>query len=254
MELDREYADRLAVPEERTSRETSPGRRTLAVSPYFVVIVALYVTCLITANIIAVKLINIGPWVAPAGVLVFPVAYIVGDVLTEVYGYSMARRVIWLGFACNALAVGAIALAGALPSPDYWDAGSAYHRILGSTPRLLGASFAAYLVGEFANAYVLARLKLLTRGRFLWTRTIGSTVVGEGFDSLVFITFAFAGTAGIDFSALRELVLTQWLIKSAYEIICTPLTYWVIATFKRIEGLDTFDHATDFNPLRVTGG
>lgn len=250
MELESEQVIEL---EEHNTPKHSRTRQTLTVSPYFVIIVALYVTCLITANIIAVKLINIGPWVAPAGVLVFPVAYIVGDVLTEVYGYSMARRVIWLGFACNALAVGAIALAGTLPAPSYWDAGSAYHRILGSTPRLLGASFAAYLVGEFANAYVLARLKVLTRGRFLWTRTIGSTVVGEGLDSLVFITFAFAGTAGIDFPALRQLILTQWLIKSAYEVLCTPLTYWVIATFKRIEGLDAFDEKTDFNPLALTG-
>jgi len=226
-------------------------RPTMTVSPYFVAIVAVFVTCLITANIIAVKLITVGPWVVPAGVVVFPVAYIVGDVLTEVYGYAAARRVIWLGFACNALAVGAIALAGALPAPSFWDGGSAYHRILGSTPRLLAASFAAYLVGEFANAYVLARLKLLTRGRFLWTRTIGSTVVGEGLDSLVFITLAFAGTAGVDFPHLRELILTQWLIKTSYETLATPLTYAVVTALKRIEGVDTFDRGTSFNPLTL---
>ena len=226
-------------------------RPAVTVSPYFVAIVAVFVTCLITANIIAVKLVTIGPWVVPAGVVVFPVAYIVGDVLTEVYGYAAARRVIWLGFACNALAVGAIALAGALPAPSYWDAGAAYHRILGYTPRLLGASFAAYLVGEFANAYVLARLKILTRGRFLWTRTIGSTVVGEGLDSLVFITIAFVGTAGMDFANLRELIVTQWLIKTAYETIATPLTYVVVGALKRVEGRDTFDVGTDFNPLAL---
>lgn len=226
-------------------------RPAITVSPSFVAIVALFVTCLITANIIAVKLVTIGPWVVPAGVVVFPIAYIVGDVLTEVYGYAAARRVIWLGFACNALAVGAIALAGALPAPSYWDAGAAYHRILGYTPRLLGASFAAYLVGEFANAYILARLKVLTRGRFLWTRTIGSTVVGEGLDSLVFISIAFAGTVGMDFAHLRELIVTQWLIKTAYETLATPLTYAVVTFLKRIEGRDAYDTDTDFNPLAL---
>ncbi|HET8524599.1 MAG TPA: queuosine precursor transporter, partial [Thermomicrobiales bacterium] len=164
-----------------------------------------------------------------------------------------ARRVIWLGFACNLLAVGAIALAGALPSPDFWDAQAAYDRILGYTPRLLAASFAAYLVGEFANAAILARMKVLTRGRFLWTRTIGSTIVGEGFDSLVFITIAFAGTIGMDASALRDLIVTQWLIKTGYEVIATPLTYLVVDFLKRVDGVDAHDASTNFNPFAFGG-
>lgn len=225
----------------------------VAMSPIFMAVVALFVTCLITANIIAVKLIEIGPWEAPAGVVVFPIAYIVGDILTEVYGYATARRVIWLGFACNALAVGAFLLAGELPAPDFWDAQAAYDRILGYTWRLLLASFIAYLIGEFANAFILARLKVATRGRFLWTRTIGSTVVGQGLDSLVFITIAFAGAAGMTGGILRELILTQWLIKVAYETLATPATYLVVDALKRREGVDTFDVATDFNPFAVGG-
>jgi uncharacterized integral membrane protein (TIGR00697 family) len=234
-----------------TSDSGSP--RAFASSPYFVAIVALFVTCLITANIISVKLITFIRWDVPAGVVIFPLAYIVGDVLTEVYGFATARRVIWLGFACNLLAVGAIALAGALPSPEFWDAQAAYDRILGYTPRLLAASFAAYLVGEFANAVILARMKVLTRGRFLWTRTIGSTIVGEGFDSLVFITIAFAGTIGMDASALRDLIVTQWLIKVGYEVVATPLTYVVVDFLKRAEGVDARDAGTNFNPFAFGG-
>jgi uncharacterized integral membrane protein (TIGR00697 family) len=234
---------------------TSNGspQRAVGASPYFVAIVALFITCLITANIISVKLITFLRWDVPAGVVIFPLAYIVGDVLTEVYGYSTARRVIWLGFACNLLAVGAIALAGALPAPDFWNGQAAYDRILGYTPRLLAASFAAYLVGEFANAAILARMKLITRGRFLWTRTIGSTIVGEGLDSLVFITIAFAGTVGMDASALRDLIVTQWLIKVGYETIATPLTYIVVDFLKRAEGQDARDAGTNFNPFAFGG-
>jgi uncharacterized integral membrane protein (TIGR00697 family) len=226
----------------------------MPVSLAFVAVVAVFVTCLITANIIAVKLITVLRWDVPAGVIIFPVSYIVGDVLTEVYGYATARRVIWLGFACNALAVGAIALAGAWPAADFWDGDAAYDRILGYTWRLLVASFAAYLVGEFANAAILARLKVATQGRWLWLRTISSTVVGQGFDSAVFITIAFAGTAGLDFAGLRELIVTQWLIKVAYEVLATPLTYLVVGFLKRYEGIDTFDAGTDLNPFAVGQG
>ena len=152
-------------------------------STAFVWIVAGFVTSLLVANIIAVKLIAVGPWILPAGVIIFPLSYLLGDVLTEVYGYGRARRVIWLGFACNLLAVLAIALAQVLPPAGFWDGQAAFERILGYTPRLLLASFLAYLVGEFANAYVLARMKILTQGRWLWTRTIGSTLVGQLLDS-----------------------------------------------------------------------
>jgi queuosine precursor transporter len=217
-------------------------------TPWLVVVTALFVTSLLTANVIAVKLVALGGLVVPAGVVIFPLSYIFGDVLTEVYGYRQARRVIWLGFLCNLLMVAAIWVGGLLPAASFWDGQPAYERILGFTPRLLAASFAAYLVGEFANSYVLARLKIATRGRWLWTRTIGSTLVGQGLDSAVFITLAFAGIMpGAD--ALLSAVLNQWLLKSAYEIVVTPLTYVVVGFLKRAEGLDTYDHDTQFNPL-----
>src|SRR5215510_5609801 len=191
-------------------------------SGWFVAVVALFVTSLVIANIIAVKLINIAGLLLPAGTIIFPISYICGDVLTEVYGYRRARQVIWLGFACNLLAVTAIWLAQVLPGASFWDAQDAYVRILGFTPRLLVASFSAYLVGEFANSLVLARLKVLTAGRLLWLRTISSTVVGEGLDSLVFILIAFAGF--LPAAAIATTILTQWLFKSSYEALVTPVT------------------------------
>ena len=150
-------------------------------------------TTLITSNVIGSKLVRLGHFVLPAGILIFPLSYIIGDVLTEVYGYRFARRVIWLGFCCNLLAVVAIWAAGLWPAASVWPHQQAYEAILGYTPRLVAASFLAYLVGEFSNSFVLARLKILTRGRWLWTRTIGSTIVGQGFDSLIFVIVAFYG-------------------------------------------------------------
>ena len=219
-------------------------------SPYFVVIVAVFITCLITANITAVKLVGILGLVVPAAIIIFPISYIAGDVLTEVYGYRQARLVIWLGFLCNLVAVVAIWIGQILPAAFFWDGQPAYERILGSAPRILIASFLAYLVGEFANAFVLAKMKIATRGRWLWTRTIGSTLVGQGLDSLVFITLAFVGT--IPLAGLASAVVTQWLAKSAYEAAATPATYWVVNFLKRQEGLDVFDYGTDFNPLSLS--
>ena len=217
-------------------------------SPAFVLVVAGFITSLLVANVIAVKLIAVGPWIMPAGVIIFPISYILGDVLTEVYGYPRARQVIWLGFACNLLAVLAITLAQALPPAGFWDGQAAFERILGYAPRLLLASFLAYLAGEFANAYVLARMKILTRGRWLWTRTIGSTLVGQLLDSAIFITVAFAGM--LPSEGLLVAILVQWLAKSAYETAATPLTYWVVNTLKRREGVDVYDTQTHFIPLR----
>lgn len=218
-------------------------------SPYFLVIVALYVTSLITANTAAVKILNVGRFTADAGILTFPIAYIVGDVLTEVYGYAAARRVIWLGFICNAIAVGTFQLAMILPAEATWDGGPAYERIFGSTPRLLLASMCAYLIGSFTNAYVLARMKVWTEGRWLWMRTIGSTIVGEGLDTFVFVLIAFGGL--FSGQVLWEMMYTNWLFKTGYEVACTPLTYKVVNALKRRENIDTYDTATDFNPLTM---
>ncbi|MCP5419597.1 MAG: queuosine precursor transporter [Gammaproteobacteria bacterium] len=230
-----------------TASLSPPSRHSTA----FVVVVTGFITTLLVANIIAVKLIDIAGWIMPAGIIIFPVSYILGDVLTEVYGYRRARQVIWLGFACNLLAVSAIALAQALPAAGFWDGQAAFERILGYTPRLLAASFLAYVLGEFANAFVLAKMKILTQGRWLWTRTIGSTLVGQLLDSLVFVTVAFAGV--MPTSALLTAIVVQWLAKSAYEALATPLTYGVVHYLKRHEGIDVYDTDIDFNPLRVQG-
>jgi uncharacterized integral membrane protein (TIGR00697 family) len=230
----------MLLPKQKT---TDQGRY----SHWFLLVASIFITCLITSNIIAVKLVNIFGLIMPAGILIFPMSYIFGDVLTEVYGYHQARRVIWLGFFCNLIAVVAIWLGQILPAASFWNGQAAYERILGYTPRLLVASFLAYLVGEFANSFVLAKMKIATKGRWLWTRTIGSTLVGQGLDSLVFMTLAFAGT--IPLSVLAGAIVVQWFSKSAYEAIATPLTYVIVNFLKKREGLDVFDYDTRFNPL-----
>jgi hypothetical protein len=218
-------------------------------STWFVCIVAVFITCLITANITAVKLIVICGLLMPAGIIIFPMSYICGDVLTEVYGYRQTRRVIWLGFFCNLLTVVAIWVGQILPPASFWDGQPAYERILGYTPRLLVSSFIAYLVGEFTNAFILAKMKIATKGRWLWMRTIGSTLLGQSLDSLVFVTLAFLGT--IPLSHMATAILTQWLVKTGYEVVATPLTYVVVTYLKRQEGMDVYDYKTRFNPLLV---
>jgi uncharacterized integral membrane protein (TIGR00697 family) len=216
----------------------------------FISCAALFVTCLLTANTMATKLITLGGVVLTAGIVIFPVSYVIGDVLTEVWGYAAARRVIWLGFGCNALMVAALWLGGELPAAPFWKGQDAYETIFGQTPRVLAASFVAYLVGEFANAFVLAKLKLATRGRWLWMRTIGSTVVGQALDSVVFVTLAFAGT--VPPGALVAIVAAQWVVKVLYEAAATPLTYAAVAWLKAREGVDAYDRHTDFNPVRLS--
>ena len=215
----------------------------------FVFVAALFVTILVTSNILAVKLIEVAGLVLPAAIILFPVGYILGDVLTEVYGYRQTRRVIWLGFSMNLVAVAAIWAAGLLPAAEHWERQEAWNGILGQAPRILAASFIAYLIGEFANAYVLAKIKIATAGKILWLRTIGSTIVGQGLDSAVFITLAFAGV--IPASAIIAAILGQWLVKSAYEAAATPLTYAVVGYLKKAESIDVYDTDTRFNPLAV---
>jgi uncharacterized integral membrane protein (TIGR00697 family) len=225
---------------------------------FYPALTAVFVTCLIISNIIAVKIGSFGPVALPVAVILFPLSYIFGDVLTEVYGYARARRAIWVGFGCNLLAVVAIWLGGRIAGAPFWTAGRygspaeaqrAYDAILGFTPRLLAASFAAYLAGEFLNSFVLAKLKVVTAGRLLWTRTISSTLVGQAADSGIFITLAYVGL--FPGGELGRLILAQWLFKSAYEALATPLTYLVVNALKRAEGQDAFDRATDFSPFRL---
>ncbi len=212
-----------------------------------VIISALFVTCLITANIIAVKVLSVGPVILPAAIIIFPLSYIIGDILTEVYGYRLARKVIWLGFASNLIFVVFARIGQALPPASFWGGQQAYESILGYAWRLLIASFVGYLAGEFANSFVLARMKILTRGRWLWTRTIGSTIVGEGLDTSIFITLAYIGTS----SFMPIMILYHWLIKTGYEVVATPLTYVVVKYLKKKEAIDTYDRKTRFNPFLV---
>lgn len=223
---------------------------------FYTLVVAVFVSTLIVSNTIAVKLVLLFGLSVDAAVIVFPISYIIGDVLTEVYGFKRARQAIWIGFACNLLTVLAVALALRLPPAPFWTlegfgdpaaAQDAYRAVLGLGPRILAASFAAYLVGEFLNAAVLARLKVRTEGRHLWLRTIGSTLVGQGADSVVFVLIAFGGIfSGAD---LGTAIFGQWLFKVAYEALATPLTYWVINSLKRVEGLDAFDRDTRLSPI-----
>ena len=215
----------------------------------FVSFAALFVTCLLTANTMAAKLVTVGGVVLSAAIVIFPVSYIVGDVLTEVWGYGAARRVIWLGFGCNALMVAAIWLGGEIPAAPFWKGGAAYSEILGQTPRILAASFVAYLAGEFANSFVLAKMKILTRGRWLWTRTIGSTIVGEGVDSLLFYPLAFLGSW--EASDVVQVMITNYVLKVAWEVAATPFTYRIVNFLKRAENEDYYDRNTNFNPFTL---
>ncbi|MBW8010872.1 MAG: queuosine precursor transporter [Chloroflexi bacterium] len=228
---------------------------------WYPLVVAIFVASLIVSNIIAGKVTNIFGLFLPAAVILFPVVYIFGDVLTEVYGFERARRVIWIGFFCNLLVVVAIWVAGLLPPAPIWNAGGvydtpeeaqqAYQAILGFTPRLLVASFIAYLIGEFLNSIVLAKLKVRTAGRLLWLRTISSTIIGQGADSAVFITVAFLGIFTGD--GLLRAIISQWLFKVGYEVLATPLTYMVVNALKRAENIDHFDQDTNFNPITFSG-
>lgn len=228
-----------------TNTQTNSQKET-QYTTWFLVVAGVFITCLIVANIIAVKVIIIADQFLPAAIVIFPISYIVGDVLTEVYGYRKARTVIWLGFLCNLIAVIAIWIGQQLPgaNPQVTDA---YNVILGKTGQILIASFVAYLVGEFANAFVLAKMKIAMKGKWLWARTIGSTLIGQGLDSLVFLPLA--GILPVE--ALPSAIVTQWLVKSAYEAIATPLTYAVVTFLKRKEGIDVYDTNTNFNPLMI---
>jgi uncharacterized integral membrane protein (TIGR00697 family) len=223
---------------------------------FFPVVTGVFVTCLIVSNIIAIKPIAVGPFFLPAAVVIFPLSYIFGDILTEVYGYGRARQVIWIGFACNVLTVAAIAASIALPPAPFWALGTlvspekaqeAYASLFGFTPRLLVASFLAYLVGAFLNATVMAKIKVAMRGRHLWVRTISSTLLGQLADSTIFITLAFYGV--FPTGALATMVIMQWITKSLYEALLTPLTYLIVNYLKKAEGEDVYDYHTNFNPF-----
>jgi uncharacterized integral membrane protein (TIGR00697 family) len=223
---------------------------------FFPLITAVFVTALIVSNIIAVKQIQIGPFKLTAALLIFSVSYIFGDVLTEVYGYAKARQVIWIGFGCNLLAVVAFVTAGLLPSSPTWNlmgtpeaSQAAYDAILGYTPLILAASFLAYLAGEFLNSFVLAKMKVWTGGRWLWTRTVGSTLVAQVADTGLFVGILTLGGL-ISTGDMAAIILGEWLSKVLYEVLATPVTYAVVNWLKRAEHEDYYDRGTDFSPFR----
>ena len=220
----------------------SPGPR------FLLLITALLTGALIVSNIVAVKIGSFGGHYLSSAIIVFPLSYILGDILTEVYGFKVSRRVIWSAFLANAMCVLAIVAAGVLPAAPFWTDQGAYDAILGQTWRIVAASFVAFLVGEFTNSIVLARMKIATEGKWLWSRTIGSTLVGEGVDTVLFVLIAFLGR-GIP--NLHILIWETWLFKVGFEVAATPVTYLVVNTLKRIEGIDTYDRGVVFNPVAV---
>ncbi len=213
------------------------------------IIIAFFAAMLLISNLAATKLVAFGPIITDGGAVLFPLIYIFNDILTEVYGYKQARRAIWIGFAVMLLAVVAFTIVRYLPGAAEYTAQASYEAVLGFFPRIVLASLAAYLVGSFLNSYVLAKLKVRSKGKKLWLRLISSTVVGEFFDTVVFALIAFGGILG--FQDMIIFILVGWLFKTGVEIVLLPVTYRVIAYFKKAEGIDTFDKKTDFNPLRI---
>lgn len=219
------------------------------VTRLFMCIGIIFVTCLLLSNLIAGKMWAVTETVTlPAAVILFPVTYIIGDVFTEVYGFRKARTIIWLGFACSFFAVLVYLITIDLPHPGFWENQGAYEAVLGTTPRVACASFAGYLFGEFSNSIILSKMKVLTNGKNLWMRTILSTVVGEGLDSIIFILVSFWGT--MDNSQVLKMIVFQYLFKVAYEVIFTPVTYGVVKWIKKKEDIDTFDRDIKYNVIK----
>jgi len=217
---------------------------------YYDLVMAAFVTVLLCANLIGPgKVAKVGPVTFGAGVLFFPISYIFGDVLTEVYGYARARRVVWAGFAAMAFASFMATVVVAFPPAPGWPHQAAYETVFGGTPRIVLASLVAYFSGEFCNSYVLARMKLVTSGRLLWSRTIGSTIVGEAVDSALFYPLAFYGTGIIPDDRLPLVMVAQFIAKVAVEVVFTPVTYKIVNALKRAEHEDYYDRRTNFNPF-----
>lgn len=217
---------------------------------YFDFFMAAFVAILLLSNLIgAAKLASVGGYTFGAGILFFPLGYVIGDVLTEVYGYARARRCVWAGFGAMLFMAGMSWVVVALPAADGWPDQPAYEAVFGSTWRIVFASLAAFWAGEFANSFVLAKMKLLTNGKHLWARTIGSTIVGQGVDSLIFYPLAFLGIWTV--GQVVTVMITNWALKVTWEAVLTPVTYVVVNTLKRREGLDVYDGGTNFTPFRT---
>jgi len=230
-----------------TPTDDAPPRRSYR---YYEFVMAAFVTVLLCSGIIgAAKVAQIGGFNFGAGVLFFPISYIFGDVLTEVYGYARARRVVWSGFGALIFASFMSAAILAFPPAEGWPHQAAYETVFGSTPRIVLASLVAYFCGEFCNSYVLARMKLWTEGRLLWSRTIGSTIVGEAVDSLVFYPLAFLGNWSP--SLVLSVMTANYMLKVGWEVLMTPFTYRIVNFLKRAESEDYFDRTTNFTPFSL---
>jgi uncharacterized integral membrane protein (TIGR00697 family) len=209
-----------------------------------------FVMSLLVSNTIAVKIIAAGPFTLPAGIIVFPIAYIFGDVLTEVYGYSRTRTIIWWGFFCLAAMSVFYWLAVILPPASFWKDQEAFEHLFGLVPRIAGSSFLAYLVGEFVNSFVLSKMKIASAGRHFWLRAVASTAVGQGVDSLVFNFAAFLGVFSV--GAVFYIALSGWILKTLYEVIALPATYAVVRLLKRAEEIDVYDHGINYTPFKLS--
>lgn len=216
---------------------------------YLDLVTAAFVAVLLVSNVASTKIVRLGRLEFDGGTLLFPLSYIFGDILTEVYGYHRARRVIWIGFACLVLAAAVFAAVNALPAAPGYPYADAFAAILGQTPRIVAGSLLGFVAGGFTNSAVLAKLKVLTGGRLLWSRTIASTIAGQAVDTAVFLGVAFAGVLPGDL--LQVVFLSNYVFKVGVEVALTPATYLVVDALKRAEGVDVYDVGVDFNPFRL---
>ncbi len=214
---------------------------------YLDLLINIFVVVLLVSNLIAAKLTQFGPLIFSAAQMLFPITYIFGDIFTEVYGYGASRKAIWIGFLASSLLALLGLFAVALPPAPAFHNQQAFETIFGIVPRVIASSLVAYWAGEFANSYTLAKLKILTGGKHLWTRTVGSTIVGQGVDTVLVMTLLFAGT--LPPSGIVRLIISGYLFKVVYEIVATPLTYKIVNFLKRAEGVDHFDRNTNFSPF-----
>ncbi len=249
----------MGLQMDRSSPPKQVSATELAHKPmrYFDFVMVAFVVILLLSNVIGagkravIDLPFIGLWPFGAGILFFPVSYVIGDVLTEVYGYGRARRCIWAGFAAMLFMVFMSWVVVKLPPDAGWTGQAAYESVFGQVPRIVLASICAFWAGEFANSLVLAKMKVWTQGRHLWTRTIGSTVVGQGVDSLIFYPLAFLGAPDWPMDAMLKVMASQFILKVSWEVILTPFTYLVVGFLKRREGVDVYDDGTNFSPFRT---
>ena len=231
--------------------QTEPTNDVIKNSKYYFYIAVAFVAILMISNTVAVKLIGFGSLVFTGAFLIFPISYIFGDILTEVYGYKATRKIIWVGFFTQILMVLCYWLVQVMPSASIWPSQNAYVSILGAVPRIVVASMVAYFCGEFANSYVMSKMKIFTNGKHLWTRTVGSTIIGQFADSILFTAIAFMGT--VPTNILLIMIAVQYVGKVLYEVILTPVTYVIVKKLKRAEGIDVYDRGINYNPFGLKG-